>query len=302
MIPENKLSVAVITPSIGRKTLINTIECVKKQTYPCKHYIFVDGPQYHQQVQEMVKDYPDVVVSYLGMNTGAKGLCNSVVNAIAPFTVTEDVICYADDDNWISEDHVETLINALTRFDAEYAYNLRYFVNEKCEIICADHIDSIGFWKIDSLSYNVNINIEQESYTLSLNSNIGRKAHLVDTNCYAIKRDTARKLALSWMSTGDGNDIAVTRTLISSNMVGVNTGKHTVYYLADINKRELMAKSFFVEQFPKHTLTDDDIIRIKSDIIRQRNEAVKNKHSENGKLPWERLAVFKNGKLEFMDE
>ena len=40
---QNSKTVAVVTSTIGRPELALAIKSVQNQTYPCKHYVFVDG-------------------------------------------------------------------------------------------------------------------------------------------------------------------------------------------------------------------------------------------------------------------
>ncbi|HHF4949445.1 TPA: hypothetical protein ACPO3J_000702 [Haemophilus influenzae] len=40
---QNNKTVAVVTSTIGRPELSLAIKSVQNQTYPCKHYVFVDG-------------------------------------------------------------------------------------------------------------------------------------------------------------------------------------------------------------------------------------------------------------------
>lgn len=63
---------------------------MQNQTYPAKHYIFVDGGKYHDKAREILVKYPEVIVTYLPMNTGAGGWTNSAINAIAPYLIKED--------------------------------------------------------------------------------------------------------------------------------------------------------------------------------------------------------------------
>ncbi len=68
----NQLTVAVITATIGRDELERTIESIKNQSYPCKHYIFVDGEDFRYKAKTILDKYPDVIPIYLPMNTGKK--------------------------------------------------------------------------------------------------------------------------------------------------------------------------------------------------------------------------------------
>ena len=106
---KNNPSVAIVTSTIGRQELSRTIESVKNQTYPCKHYIFVDGEQFENKVREITAPYADLIITYLPMNTGANGWVNSSINTIAPYLIKEDIICYLDDDNWYEPNHIESI-------------------------------------------------------------------------------------------------------------------------------------------------------------------------------------------------
>jgi len=115
-------TVAVITSTIGRSHLERAILSVQKQTYPCKHYVFVDGEQFAKDAKQILDKYPHVIATYLPMNTGANGWTNSSINAIAPFLVKEDVICYLDDDNWYEANHVENSLKVLNETGADYVF------------------------------------------------------------------------------------------------------------------------------------------------------------------------------------
>ncbi|MDO4224137.1 MAG: glycosyltransferase, partial [Acinetobacter sp.] len=284
--------------SIGRESLLRTIKSVQQQTYPCTHYIFVDGPQYHQQVLEMVKDYPNVKVSYLGMNTGAGGMCNSIINAVAPFLVTEDIICFIDDDNWMSADHVHYLVDAISRHNADYAYNLRYYVDETEQILCPDNVDSTGFWHHDQLHYKIRLDLFGGDQEIDLHSRF-RPGHLIDTNSYGIKREVALKLALTWIQRGDANDVAVTQALLKANMKGVNTGKRTIYYMIDVERREILSDDFFQSCYPNHELDGEQKLYTKYQMVKQRNFYAAKRHDI---VPWEQEVVFEHGELKVIEE
>lgn len=71
------LSVAVVTPTIGRSELERTIQSVQKQTYPCTHYVFVDGKPFFNDAKTILEKYPQVEPIYLPINTGANNWINS---------------------------------------------------------------------------------------------------------------------------------------------------------------------------------------------------------------------------------
>ncbi|WP_439239752.1 glycosyltransferase family A protein [Lonepinella sp. BR2474] len=213
------LTFAVITATVGRPALERTILSVQNQTYPCKHYVFVDGKQFWDKVKPLEEKYPDVVFTYLPMNTGANGGSNSRINATAPFLVKENIICYLDDDNWYDENHIESFVPFFHEHsDLHYAYHLRRLYDENGEFICDDNFDSIGFWKMGRPNY-----IDEEGNSYTLNSNF-----FVDTNCYAIKRNIAIAIAQAWHDHDRG---IFKRLSHAPNLVGCNTAIRTVNYI-----------------------------------------------------------------------
>lgn len=226
-------SVAVITSTIGRAELERAILSVQAQTYPCKHYVFVDGEQFAEQAKMILAKYPNVIATYLPMNTGAGGWTNSSINAIAPFLIKEEVICYLDDDNWYDPNHVEIGVKTLLDTGADYAYALRKFYDDKENYVSEDVTESIGEYENkagDKLSYLV----ESGDTSFKMTWGFAKKQH-IDTNCYVMTHKTAKEMAINWHS-GSANDTNVYAALIQAGLVGKCTKHFTVNYVLDITK------------------------------------------------------------------
>lgn len=195
-------SIAVVTATTGRESLLQTIESVKKQTYPCNHYIFVDG----QHELPPYDDYNNIVV--LPKPTGLNGMMNGGIVAASAYLVTEDYICWLDDDNWIDADHIENLVEAIE--DKPYAYSLRKLVEPDGT-----------FWANDDCE------------------SLGHHADLIDLNCYLMKRDLATGLAPCWyQTTGELclGDRYVWAVLKQNNIPYGTSGKYTVNYRLNPNR------------------------------------------------------------------
>lgn len=259
----DKPTVAVITSTIGRSELRRAIESVRRQRYPCKHYIFVDGQAYHSQAEAIVKEYPDVVVTYLPMNTGANGWTNSSINAIAPFLVKEDLICYLDDDNWYEENHIASGVNVLQSQKADYVYALRNFYDKQARFICWDTYESLGEircgWEVPP---PVTISFEGREYRYEVNLN---SRHHIDTNCYMMKSDLARLIAPAWYS-GTRNDQHVYQTLVKLQLNGVCTEQFTVNYLLDVKKYSPTVYQFF--QSPPFSCPPDKADELCKEVVK----------------------------------
>ena len=244
---QNSKTVAVITSTIGRPELTLAIKSVQNQTYPCKHYVFVDGNIFWDKAKSILEQFPDVIPIYLPMNTGKNGILNGAINAAAAFLVEEDIICYLDDDNQLREDHVESLVNVIEQ-GADFSYSLRAFYDLNHQFICNDDFESLGNWTKEIHFFSdIKINNIQQSIHLIFNTN----GEHIDTNCYAVPREIAQKVAHSWYIPYFGD-----RTFFSAinalDLKGETSGKYTVKYTVDFNKM-IAVRRFF----PQLTLSDE---------------------------------------------
>ena len=258
----NGKTVAVVTSTIGRPELALAIKSVQNQTYPCKHYVFVDGNIFWDKAKPILEQFPDVIPIYLPMNTGKNGILNGAINAAAAFLVEEDIICYLDDDNQLREDHIESLMNVIEQ-GADFAYSLRAFYDSNHQFICRDDYESLGNWKPKE---NVLVRfIMEDGQQIGCFINNKTKKH-IDTNCYAIPREIAQKTAHAWYTPFLG-DQKFFSALNQSELKGQTSGKYTVKYTVDFDKM------IGVHQwFPQLTLSDEMINLISSDILKELNQ------------------------------
>ena len=274
-------SAAVITSTIGRPELIRAIQSVEKQTYPCTHYVFVDGQQFAEQAKVILDCYPQVVALYLPMNTGADGWTNSAINAIAPFLIKEDVICYLDDDNWYAEDHIERCISALNHLDVDCVYALRNIYASEQELICQDFIESLGFYKNLTqypIQFDAMLGGQMRTFT-----RIRHKKHHIDTNCYAVPRTLALSVSSAWYS-GKNNDTVFFNKLLELNLRAACTNCFSVNYLFDVYKQDFGWVDY-CRQFDD--VTDQEMISVYYDTLRY--EYLLNYQAYGNKYPWEKL-------------
>lgn len=215
-------NVAVITTTIGRNTLEKAIISIQEQTYPCTHYIFVDGKEYWEKVEHLKDKYPEVIFTFLPMNTGGKNkVGNGAIHAIIPYLLQEDIFCFLDDDNWHDTTHIEYLVNFIEKYQLDYAYSLRRLYDSQYQYICDDNFESLGFWSV--FGY-----------------------YLIDTNSYALTRNIAFQLSEQWYF-GIFNDRNVLKKLIEIKAKGGCTGKRTTHYKFNV--------------FINETTSEDDTIQ-----------------------------------------
>lgn len=205
-------SVAVVTATTGRKELQQAINSVREQTYPCRHYIFIDGEQASQN--EFYVEGAEVC--QLPVRTGGNGMMNGGIVAASAFLVQEDMICWLDDDNWFEPNHIEKLVEA--KRDKPYAYSLRALRNVDGSFFANDDFESLG-----------------------------HHTGFIDLNCYLMDRNIAVQIAPLWYKTTGElmvGDRFVYQALVQNQLDSACSGLYTLNYRLN-EKRDL--RGFFFE-------------------------------------------------------
>ena len=197
------LSVAVVTSTQGRPTITKAIQSVKDQTRKATHYVFIHGSEYSDKTIPHLAD--DTVAVHLPRANGGGGYGMAPVFALAPFAITEDIICYLDDDNWYEPDHIESLVEMIEKHDLGWAYSLRKIVNNEGEFVCEDNCESLG-----CIPNAVN-------------------QYLVDNSCYVVRTDVARRHSHAWY-VPIVSDRSFQSELMRAKIRCGSTGKHSVNY------------------------------------------------------------------------
>jgi hypothetical protein len=222
--------IAIVTSTIGRPTLHQTIASVKNQIIPCRHYVFVHGKEHWENAKKIIDQYPDVEGIYLPNNNGGNGYAMAPVFALAPFVVAELVTCYLDDDNWIESSHCSNALQLIETYNLDWAYSLRQIVNNTGEYLCPDDCESIGIY-----------------------TNI-YGTHLVDNSCYAVKTETLRKHAHTWYIPRV-SDRTFLAELMKHNLPCACTGVATANYrLSADGSHSMNAEAFQIGNSKMHEL------------------------------------------------
>lgn len=207
---EHLPSVTVITSSIGRPELRQCIESVRAQTYQAKHFVFVNGPGFHDPARQVLAEYPDVHAFYLPEDTGAyagNGPSFAGVFAAAPFLTSSDWVFFLNDDDFYDPDHVESVMKHAKESDLGWAYSLRRIVGRDGAPICDDDWCSLGHWPVQ-----------------------GTVDHLVDNSCYAMHRSLAERVGRAWTAMPLIGDRCVFMALKEAGARYGCTGRSSVNY------------------------------------------------------------------------
>jgi glycosyltransferase involved in cell wall biosynthesis len=170
------MKVAVVTPTIGAKTLSKCIQSVEAQTYEnLTHYIFLDGEEEHgDKIWNQLQGASKVKTIRLQENIG-KGWYGHRVYAACGYLVNADLICYLDEDNWFEPNHVEKLVERIKK-GVDWTYSLRKVHDKEGSFVCEDNCESLGQWPIY----------------------FNKDAYHIDTSSFMVKADIARKLGGAW--------------------------------------------------------------------------------------------------------
>jgi glycosyltransferase involved in cell wall biosynthesis len=169
------MKVAVVTPSIGNRHLIDCVKSVDKQTYKdLTHYIFIDGYEHRENVFNTCEGSSKTKFVILEENVG-KGWYGHRVFAACSFLVDADIIVYLDEDNWFDPCHVEKLVSKINEGN-DWAYSLRKIYDKDGNFLCEDNCESLGRWPV------------------YFNSEVFH----IDTSSFAVKRDCAVRVGHAW--------------------------------------------------------------------------------------------------------
>jgi glycosyltransferase involved in cell wall biosynthesis len=223
------MKVAIITPTVGTKHLKKNVNSVSKQTYKnLKHIVVCDGPQYEKEVFDIVEPYAydNVKIINLPENTGAGGYNGHRIYGSIPFLIDADYFIFLDEDNWIDENHVESLVESVKGND--WAFSLRKIVNTNGEYICNDDCESLGLW----------------------HSCISEQEFFVDVNCYFLPKKIAIQTAPIWYRRNrhPEEQPEVDRLLISvlrkNNLKYTTNGEYTLNYAVGNTIRSVQSDFF----------------------------------------------------------
>lgn len=219
------MKVAVVIPTIGAQHLEQCIDSVLNQTHKdIVIYLFKDGLDV--KIPSFVNNIPNIKQIRLDENVG-KGWYGHRVYAACSFLVNADIICYLDEDNFYEPEHVQTLVETISKGNS-WAYSLRNIVDKNGEFSCTDDCESLGKWPVY----------------------FNNQAFHIDTSCFAVRRDVAVQIGHAWYGQW-GADRQFFGAIKKHYPKFDCTNTYTVNYRLDGNENSV-TKDFF-EQGNKET-------------------------------------------------
>lgn len=228
-------SVCVITPTIGKKELLQCTESVARQTYKNLHHlVVVDGGEFFESAfanTSALFECSRIQITCAPYNTGGNGFYGHRIYAAYPHLVNHDYIFFLDEDNWYDENHVSSLVDLMESKNLDWSYSLRNIYSKNGHFIEKDCCESLGKWPIFWSTDN-------------------DPKFLIDTSCYAFKREFIVQVCHLWHSAGGGwGADRVFYEMLSKVYKHTNydtTGLHTMNYrLDDEPKKKYGSDDFF---------------------------------------------------------
>ncbi len=148
-----RYDVAVVTVTKGKASLAHCLNSVIHQSYPVKHYVYIDGEEYEERSVEILSAYPDVEVIVVPeyslpiySRTGELGeLREDAIYAQACQEIDAKIICFLAEDSYYDYHHVKTIVQAFKEeADANLVYTNRRYVDANRQVICEDNANSLG--------------------------------------------------------------------------------------------------------------------------------------------------------------
>jgi hypothetical protein len=206
--------VSVITPTIGTAKLRRAVESIQAQAYPrVEHVIVIDGPEGEARARAMLPSNPShrCHVISLPFNTGGDGfICHRIYGACV-YLVNGRYVVFLDEDNWFEPQHIASLMELVESKGLEWAYALRNIRDANGRLVARDDCQSLGRWP----AWNT------------------PERHLVDMNCYLLRRDIAIGLSPSFyrrVHDQENPDFRLCRFLLERAKRFDTNGDYTVNY------------------------------------------------------------------------
>lgn len=212
--PWPRYPVTVVTPTTGTPHVRQAIESVQAQTYPhVRHLVVVDGAEHRGRVEAMLPARParplDIVV--LPATIGGGGFNGHRVYGAVPYLADSRFLAFLDEDNWFDPDHLESLMAGITSGGVPWGFSLRRIVDEEGRFLADDDCESLG---------------PEPSW-------LDASVHLVDANCYVLRRDLALETSLVWYRRAPDEtspDIVLCRRLLGEWPRFAASGRPSVNY------------------------------------------------------------------------
>lgn len=183
----SQITFDLLTATIGtvylKDLLLSVNNLLYNPLYNITHTIVIDGDKYSNNAYDIINSIPPAEhitrnVVLLPFNTGGNGfLCNKIYAGFVHL-LNGDYIIFLDEDNTVKSQHIENYYNLIsTRSQTDWLFCLRNIMDKDGNFVCKDLCESLG--NLHSVFHN--------PYN-----------HLIDTNCFCVKKNIAIEYSMFW--------------------------------------------------------------------------------------------------------
>jgi hypothetical protein len=208
-----KMTVTVLTPSIGTPALAKAVESVQNQTVPVRHVIVADGKKHlHNVLQNTTLGWDgkrnEPTVTWLPDNTGQPDWYGHRIYANYAQLLDTDYLFLLDEDNEYLPNHVESMLERAEMFGFAWSYR---------HIRCGDFYGKDIGESIGIAGQHPSVNYR-----------------LVDTSSWAFSREKLRRLRHIEHRWGADRRLTEAMVSLEDAFHSACTGQHTLIYNAPV--------------------------------------------------------------------
>lgn len=223
--------VTLITPTIGHRDLARCLRSAQAQQFTdFEHVLVIDGEEHAPAVEQVLAglDLSRIPLRVLRLPypTGKdRYICHRIYGSV-PWLCNTRYVAFLDEDNWFDEDHLATLVGAVTSAGAPWGFALRKIADTEGNVVTLDECESLG-----NLHCVFQVN----------------GVYHIDTNCYLLDRMLAIKYCPIWnrrFREQVSPDIELANTLLRQEPPPASNRKHTVNYTVGSTSASVGAQQF----------------------------------------------------------
>lgn len=159
---DTKPLITIITPTLGRKTLIDLKDSLRHENIPYVHFIMFDNNRCDNSLSpneledENTYCYEIKHPLYPPKNHARMDV---LLRAYGALMARTPYVCFKDDDTWVEPNHLESVLNFMTNEELDFCYCIRRMWTREGEKLGIDNFEATG-------------ELNQFGYTLIDNSSI----------------------------------------------------------------------------------------------------------------------------------
>ncbi|MFB2922989.1 MULTISPECIES: glycosyltransferase [Aerosakkonema] len=131
--------VSVITPTTGDPLLKQNVESIQNQDYKnIEHIIVIDGKEREDEAFKIINKIELKKQTYVvtwPYATGKDRFNGHRIYGANCYLANGDYLVFLDEDNWVDENHISSLVELVSKWQLDWAYSLRKILDRQGNFI-----------------------------------------------------------------------------------------------------------------------------------------------------------------------